>query len=107
MRILVIGGTAFVGRHITQAALDAGHEVALFHRSTTGADLFPQATHLAGDRDQDLSALAGRAFDATIDVCAYFPRQVRSLAPALALAAAAVTAAARCSGRITPCAPSR
>jgi 2'-hydroxyisoflavone reductase len=83
MRILIIGGTAFVGRHITHAALDAGHEVTLFHRGKTGADLFAQATHLSGDRNQDLSALAGRRFDATIDVCGFFPRQVRSLAAAL------------------------
>jgi 2'-hydroxyisoflavone reductase len=83
MRILIIGGTAFVGRHIAQAAVDAGHDVTLFHRGKTGAGLFPQATHLTGDRDEDLSALAGHEFDATIDVCAYFPRQVRSLAAAL------------------------
>jgi len=83
MRILIIGGTAFVGRHITQAALDAGHEVTLFHRGQTGADLFAQATHLLGDRNKDLSPLAGRHFDATIDVCGFFPRQVRSLAAAL------------------------
>ena len=83
MRILIIGGTAFVGRHLTQAALDAGHEVTLFHRGNTGADLFAAATHLSGDRNQDLSALADRSFDATIDVCAFFPRQVRSLAAAL------------------------
>ena len=60
MRILMIGGTAFVGRHIAAAALDAGHDVTLFHRGKTGADLFAQATHLTGDRDEDLSALAGR-----------------------------------------------
>jgi 2'-hydroxyisoflavone reductase len=83
MRILIIGGTAFVGRHIAQAAVDAGHELTLFHRGKTGTDLFPQATHLTGDRDQDLSALAEGRWDATIDVCAYFPRQVRSLAAAL------------------------
>ncbi len=83
MRILIIGGTAFVGRHIAAAALAGGHDVTLFHRGKTGADLFGDATHLAGDRDQDLSALAGRSFDATIDICAYFPRQVRSLAAAL------------------------
>jgi len=83
MRILIIGGTAFVGRHIAQAAIDSGHDVTLFHRGTTGADLFPQATHLAGDRDGNLSALADGSWDATIDVCAYFPRQVRSLAEAL------------------------
>ncbi len=83
MRILIIGGTAFVGRHITQAALDAGHDVTLFHRGKTGADLFARATHLFGDRDQDLSGLADQSWDATIDVCGFFPRQVRSLAAAL------------------------
>ncbi len=83
MRILFVGGTAFVGRYIAQAAVDRGHDVTLFHRGRTGTDLFPQATHRFGDRDADLSALADGAFDATIDVCAYFPRQVRSLAAAL------------------------
>ncbi len=83
MRILMIGGTAFVGRHLAAAALDAGQDVTLFHRGKTGTDLFPQATHLIGDRDEDMSALADGSWDATIDVCAYFPRQVRSLATAL------------------------
>ena len=83
MRILIIGGTAFVGRHIAQAAASRGHDLTLFHRGKTGADLFPQATHLSGDRDADLSALSAGSWDATIDVCAYFPRQVRSLATAL------------------------
>lgn len=83
MRILVIGGTAFVGRHISQAAIDAGHELTLFHRGQTGGDLFPQAAHRTGDRNTDLSALADGSWDATIDVSAYFPRQVRSLAGAL------------------------
>jgi 2'-hydroxyisoflavone reductase len=83
MRILIIGGTAFVGRHIAQAALDAGHDVTLFHRGQTGGDLFPEAEHLTGDRDEDLSALAHGSWDATLDMCAYFPRQVRSLALAL------------------------
>ncbi len=83
MRILIIGGTAFVGRHIAEAALDAGHDLTLFHRGKTGTELFSQATHLWGDRDEDLSALAAGDWDATIDVCAYFPRQVRALAAAL------------------------
>jgi len=85
MRILVVGGTAFVGRHITAAAIDAGHDVTLFHRGVTGAELFSAATHLTGDRDRDadLAALDDGRWDATIDVCAYFPRQVRSLAEAL------------------------
>jgi 2'-hydroxyisoflavone reductase len=83
MRILIIGGTRFVGRHITQAALDRGHEVSVFHRGRTGDSLFPQAEHLTGDRDVSLSALGGGRWDATVDVCAYLPRQVRELAGAL------------------------
>lgn len=83
MRILIIGGTAFVGRHITQAAIDAGHQVTVFHRGQTGAGLFPQATHLTGDRNGSLSALRDGSWDATIDVIAYLPRQVQSLAAAL------------------------
>ncbi len=86
MRILIIGGTVFVGRHIAEAAIAAGHDVTLFHRGRSGADLFPSATHLTGDRNEDLSAFSSNSagqWDATIDVCAYFPRQVRSLADAL------------------------
>jgi nucleoside-diphosphate-sugar epimerase len=79
----MIGGTAFVGRHITEAALAAGHDVTVFHRGETGSTLFPQVTHLTGDRNSDLSALAEGNWDATVDVCAYFPRQVQSLAAAL------------------------
>jgi 2'-hydroxyisoflavone reductase len=83
MRVLIIGGTAFVGRHIAEAAIAAGHAVTVFHRGLTGTELFPQATHLLGDRDEDLSALADGRWDATVDVCAYVPRQVRSIAEAL------------------------
>lgn len=81
MRLLVIGGTRFVGRHVVEAALAAGHDVTLVHRSTT--QLFPSATHVLADRNDDLSALADGEWDATVDLCAYLPRQVRSLAAAL------------------------
>jgi 2'-hydroxyisoflavone reductase len=84
MRILIVGGTRFVGQHLAAAALGRGHEVTLFHRGWTGAELFPEATHLLGDRDTDLSALKAGAWDATIDTCAYVPRQVRGLADRLA-----------------------
>ena len=79
MRILVIGGSSFVGRHIVQAALDRGHDVTLFNRGKTDPGAFMDAEHLTGDRDSDLSALEGRSWDATVDVCAYVPRQVRTL----------------------------
>lgn len=81
MRLLVIGGTRFIGKHVVEAALAAGHDVTLVHRTPT--DLFPEARHVLADRDGDLSGLADGEWDATIDVCAYLPRQVRSLATAL------------------------
>ena len=83
MRILMIGGTRFIGRHVVQQALDAGHDVTLFHRGRTGADLFPDVEHRLGNRDSDLSALADGEWDATVDTCAYLPRQVHALADAL------------------------
>jgi 2'-hydroxyisoflavone reductase len=83
VRILVVGGTQFVGRHTVEATLEGGHEVTLFHRGVTGDELFPEATHLHGDRNDDLAALAGGEWDATIDTCAYVPRHVETLARAL------------------------
>ncbi len=83
-RILMLGGTGFVGRHITEAALDAGHDVTVFNRGKTNADLFPGATRLTGDRDAgDLSALSTGEWDAVIDVNAYIPRRVREAIEAL------------------------
>jgi 2'-hydroxyisoflavone reductase len=83
MRTLIMGGTRFVGRHIAAAALAAGHEVTLLHRGRSGADLFPEATHLLLDRDGDLGPLRGTGWDLVIDVCAYYPRQVDALGEAL------------------------
>jgi 2'-hydroxyisoflavone reductase len=81
MRILVIGGTRFVGHAMADAALAAGHDVTLLHRSATPE--LPGAHHLLADRDGDLSLLADGRWDATIDVCAYVPSQVRRLHEAL------------------------
>ena len=83
MKILVIGGTQFVGRHIVTTLLADGDEVTLFHRGKTNPGLFPKAEHRLGDRNDDLSALAAGTWDATIDTSAYVPRQVRSLAEVL------------------------
>ena len=79
MRILVIGGSSFVGRAVVAAAIERGHDVTLFNRGKTDPGAFPEAEHLVGDRNADLSALQGRSWDATVDVCAYVPAQVRSL----------------------------
>ena len=79
MRILVIGGSSFVGRAIVEAALERGHDVTLFNRGRTDPGAFPQAELIVGDRNGSLSELAGRSWDATVDVCAYVPNQVRRL----------------------------
>jgi 2'-hydroxyisoflavone reductase len=105
MRILIMGGTAFVGRHITQAAIDAGHEVTLFHRGQTGASLFPQVTHLTGDRNESLAALEQGSWDATVDVSAFVPRQVRSVATALGGRGGQYVYISSCSVYRTPVAP--
>jgi 2'-hydroxyisoflavone reductase len=84
MRLLVLGGTRFVGRHLTEAALAAGHEVTLFHRGRTNPDLFPEIEHVLGDRAQDLHLLKGRRWDAVIDVSGYLPKKVKAAADLLA-----------------------
>jgi 2'-hydroxyisoflavone reductase len=84
MKLLMLGGTGFVGRHITEAALDAGHEVTLFNRGKTNAEVFPAARRLVGDREAgDLAALATGEWDAVVDVNAYIPRRVREAVAAL------------------------
>ena len=83
MRLLVIGGTLFLGRAVAEDALARGHELTLFNRGTTNPDLFPEAEHLRGDRKEDLSALAGRTWDAVIDTSGYTPAAVRASAELL------------------------
>jgi 2'-hydroxyisoflavone reductase len=77
MRVLVLGGTQFVGRHIVNAAVVNGHEVTLFNRGVTNQDLFPSLEKLIGDRDGGLDSLRDRQWDAAIDVNGYLPRLVR------------------------------
>jgi 2'-hydroxyisoflavone reductase len=83
MRILILGGTQFLGRHTVDAALDRGHDVTLFNRGRTRPELFPTVEKLRGDRDGDLGALAGRDFDAVVDTSGYVPRIVRETIDAL------------------------
>ncbi len=77
MRLLVLGGTAFLGRHFVEAALRHGHEVTLFNRGKRNPGLFPGVETLIGDRDGGLAALEGRKWDAAVDTCGYVPRIVR------------------------------
>ncbi len=84
MNILMIGGTQFLGRHLVETALQAGHTLTLFNRGKTNPGLFAGVETIAGDRDSDLGKLAGRRWDVVIDTCGYIPRHVRTAAEALA-----------------------
>jgi len=84
MRFLVLGGTSFVGRHFVEAALNGGHDVTLFNRGKTNAELFPAAERRTGDRQaSDIDSLKSGEWDAVIDVNGYVPRIVRETAELL------------------------
>lgn len=84
LKLLILGGTVYLGRHAVSAALERGHEVTLFHRGRSNPDLFPEAERLIGDRAADLGRLAGRRWDAVIDTSGYLPSVVRASGAALA-----------------------
>lgn len=84
MKLLIIGGTVFLGKHLIEAALARGHEVTMFNRGRRDDGMFPEVERLRGDRRTDLSALEGRSFDAVIDTCGYVPSAVRATARLLA-----------------------
>jgi 2'-hydroxyisoflavone reductase len=83
VRLLVLGGTRFLGRAAVESALARGHEVTLFNRGETNAELFPEADKLRGDRDGGLTELEGREWDAVIDPSGFVPRLVRDSAELL------------------------
>lgn len=87
MRVLILGGTVFLGRHIAAEALGRGHAVTLFHRGRNGTDLFTDAEHVLGDRTVDLGALGGREWDAVVDTSGYEPAHVAACSRLLAGAA--------------------
>src|SRR6059058_3354361 len=86
MKVLILGGTQFVGRHIAESLLSAGHRVTIFNRGKTHDELPANVERLRGDRDAGvlgLQTLTGRSWDACVDVSGYTPRQVRPSAEIL------------------------
>ncbi len=85
LRILILGGTGFIGPHEVSYALDRGHTVTLFNRGQTAPDLFPDLEQLRGDRATgELQALQGdREWDVVIDNSATDPQWVRASAELL------------------------
>lgn len=76
MKILIIGGTKFVGRHLIRAAVDNGHDVTIFHRGRNAPSDLPKVNEILGDRNHDLDKLSNTNWDAVIDTCGYLPQQV-------------------------------
>jgi 2'-hydroxyisoflavone reductase len=83
MRILILGGTGFIGPHQVEYAMARGHTLTLFNRGKTNPKLFPKAERLEGDRDGKLDALKGKSWDLVIDNSGYVPRHVRDSAQLL------------------------
>ncbi len=76
MKLLILGGTRFVGRHITEEALRHGHDVTLFNRGRIAPHGFPDVRLIRGDRRVDVSGLALGRWDCAIDVSGYLPGEV-------------------------------
>lgn len=84
MKILILGGTRFLGPALVEAARARGHALTLFNRGKTNPGLFPDVEQIHGDRDGRLQGLARRRWDAAIDTSGYVPRVVRMSADLLA-----------------------
>lgn len=84
LKILILGGTGFIGPHMVREALRRGHSVTLFNRGRSNNTLFPDLETIKGDRDNGLDGLKGRRWDAVIDNSGYVPRHVQDSARLLA-----------------------
>jgi len=87
LKILILGGTGYIGPHMVREALRRGHEVSLFNRGRTDDDMFPDLQTFIGDRNNNLDALKGHQWDAVIDNSGYVPRHVADSARLLSGAA--------------------
>src|SRR5690349_130711 len=83
MRVLILGGTGFIGPAFVQTAVARGHHVSVFNRGKSQADLPAGVERLTGDRGGNLSAITNRDWDAVFDLATYVPGSVRRLGEAL------------------------
>lgn len=83
MKLLVIGGSQFLGRHLVEQAVARGDQVTVFNRGKTAAEVPASVEQRRGDRKGDLTALAEGQWDAVIDTCGYLPRDVVRMAACL------------------------
>jgi 2'-hydroxyisoflavone reductase len=78
LKILILGGTAFLGPAFVNVARSRGHEITLFNRGKTNKDLYPDLVKLRGDRDGDLTALETGTWDVCLDTSGYIPHMVKA-----------------------------
>ena len=83
LKVLILGGTGFIGPHFVNALKDGGHSLTLFNRGQRDPDADPGIEQLIGDRNGQIDALKGRDWDAVIDNSAYTPKQVKLTADLL------------------------
>ncbi|MCF6410006.1 SDR family oxidoreductase [Pseudalkalibacillus salsuginis] len=82
MKVLILGGTRFLGRALVEEALKRGHEVTLFNRGNN-KETFPEVEQLIGNRDSDVSLLKNRKWDIVMDTCGFAPHQIKKTAAVL------------------------
>ncbi len=79
MKILVLGGTSFVGRYLVETAEKNGHEVVLFNRGKTNQEVYKHLRHIQGDRRKDANLVGEEEWDAVFDTCAYSPLDLQPM----------------------------
>src|SRR6187397_859784 len=84
LKILILGGTRFIGLHMTALALARGHTLTYFNRDKTKTDRYREVERIKGDRDNQIDGLKDREWDVVIDNSGYVPRHVRLTAELLA-----------------------
>ncbi|MGM0878160.1 MAG: SDR family oxidoreductase [Bacillota bacterium] len=82
MKVLILGGTRFLGRALVEEALKRGHEITLFNRGTN-KETFPEVEQLIGNRDSDILLLENRKWDVVMDTCGFAPHQIKKIAAVL------------------------
>ncbi|WP_285767411.1 SDR family oxidoreductase [Peribacillus sp. SI8-4] len=82
MRVLILGGTRFLGKALVKEGLKRGHEITLFNRGTN-KEMFPEVEQLIGDRDNDVSSLENRKWDIVLDTCGFAPHHIKKIATVL------------------------
>src|SRR3954471_20398303 len=76
LKILILGGTRFIGLHMTSLALERGHTLTFFNRGKTHTDRYPEIERIKGDRNGEIDGLKDRKWDVVIDNSGYVPRHV-------------------------------